>query len=226
MAYTRAKAERYLSRVRRYIDQVPFNNEDTSDEPEAAESVSTSIPDDFILQSINSASKAITSRAKACHVYDAIVEENLSSSPTSPSNVVVRLLKGSQKFNGNRAVMRDADRARRLEGTKQGGSDSKPVYTYEDGEISFYPSPDYNNGDTVTIRYVGSPDEVTSFSDEMPLDERFEAAIVYYVAAECFQRIRRMGLEQIARQQYESEVQAFGLGTRTSRLDGAEVATE
>lgn len=223
MAYTRAHAERYVNRVRRYIDQVPFQDENVPDESTATESVSTSLSDDFLLDSINAAVRSIVSRAKACHVYDAITND---SDTTTPSGVIVRLLRGSAKLNGNRAVFRNVDRARRLEDTGRSGSTSKPAYTYENGEIIFYPAPNYGSGDTTELRYVDIPSKATALSDEVPLDERFEAAIVYYVAAEALQRLRRMELEQIARQQYEEEVQAFDLGVRTNQLDGQEVATE
>lgn len=223
MSYTRAHAERYVNRVRRYIDQVPFTDENVPDESTATESVSTSLSDDFILDSINAATRAIASRAKACHVYDAITTD---SNTSTPSGIVIRLLYGSTKLNGNRAVFRNVDRARRLEDTGHSGKTSEPAYTYENGEVIFYPSPNYGGGDTTEIRYVDMPTQVSSLSDEVPLDERFEAAIVYYSAAEALQRLRRMELEQIARQQYEDEVQAYDLGVRTNRLDGQEVATE
>lgn len=223
MAYTRNQAERYVNRIRRYIDQVPFQDENVPDESTATESVSTSLSDDFLIESINAATKAIVGRAKACHVYDAITEDADTKTPTG---VVVRLLYASTKAFGNRAVFRNVDRARRLEDTGQSGSSSKPAFTYESGEIIFYPDPNYGGGDTSQIRYVDFPTQVSSLSDEVPLDERFEAAIVYYASAEALSRLRRMGLEQIARQQYEDEVQAFDLGVRTNQLDGQEVATE
>ena len=223
MAYTRAHAERYVNRIRRYIDQVPFQDENVPDESTAAESVSTSLSNDFIFDAINAATRSIVGRAKACHVYDTITTDNDTK---TPSGVVVRLLYNSTRINGNRAVFRTTDRARRLEDTGRSGSTSKPAYTYENGEVIFYPDPNYGGGDTTEIRYVDMPTKVSALSDEVPLDERFEAAIVYYAAAECLQRLRRMELQQIARQQYESEIQAFDLGVRTNRLDGQEVATE
>lgn len=223
MAYTRTKAERIVNRVRRYIDQVPFKDENVPDESTATESVSTSMSDDFIFDGMNAAIRAIVARAKASHIYDAITTD---SDTRQPNNVVVRLLYGSQKINGNRAVFRNADRARRLEDTGRSGTTEYPAYSYEGGKIVFYPPPDYANGDTSEIRYVTIPSKITSLSDNLPLDERFEAAIVYYTAAECLSRLRRMNLEQVARQQYEQEIQAFDLGVRTNQLDGPEVATE
>jgi hypothetical protein len=222
MAYTRAHAERYVNRIRRYIDQVPFQDENVKEESEAEESVSTTLSDDFIFDTINSATQAIASRAKACHVYDAITKDS-GTDLTTPSGVIIRLLYGSTKLNGNRAVFRNVDRARRLEDTGRAGTTSEPAYSYENGEIIFYPTP---SSDTTEFRYVDIPTKVSALSDEVPLDERFEAAIVYYASAECFQRLRRMNLEQLARQQYEDEMTAYGLGARTSRLDQEEVASE
>lgn len=223
MAYTRANAERYVNRVRRYVDQVPFRDENVAEESDVTESVSTALSDSFILDAIDSAVQTIVSRSKAAHVYDAIQTD---TDTTTPTKAVVRLLYGSAKRNGNRAVFRTVDRARRLEDTGRAGSDSEPAFTYENGEIIFYPEPDYAGGDSTEIRYVGRPSSITSLSDTMPLDERFEAAIVYYAAAECFQRLRRGGLEELARQQYEDEVSVYDIGARTSRLDGREVETE
>jgi hypothetical protein len=223
MAYTRATVGYYLNRVRRYTDHSPFVDEDVSTESAAEESASTSIPDDFIIQSINAAMEAIVGRAKACHVYEQI---QLDLDTTTPTSEVVRVLYGSAKRNGNRAVYREARRARRLESTKQAGTDEYPVFTYDGGEVIFYPSANYGGGDTSEFRYVTRPTSVTSESDLMPLDERFGAAVVYYAAAECFARLQEVNREDIARQHFEDEMGALSLGTRTSRVDNREVASE
>lgn len=216
MAYARAKMGRYVDRVRTVLLQQPFGDEHTDTETHALDSPTVSISKRFIRQSVNDAIRAIVPLVKACHVPGAI-RNGTTLVPTHP---VVRLLKNRTRREGVRAVYRTATRSDRLEETGKAGTASEPTYTFDDGEIKVFPA------GNVSYYYVSIPDEVTTDDAEIALDERFEAAIVWYAAALCFERQQKAVMQEACMQRFYAEIDVFMLDKRLGPLNDSEMDFE
>lgn len=221
MAYTRATTQRIINRVRRMIDQVPYTDETVAEESDIAGSVTTTLSDAFIIDAIRAAHRNISNVCKACNIYDMIDTTPASLQPEQP---MVRLLYNTVTRNGNRAVFRSEDLARRLERTGRAGSDQYPAFTWENAELTFYPNID--GGDTYDYHTVIQPNEPDEATDELLVDERLEAAVLYYAASMCYQRLKRSGLSDLAMQMYKDEIYPYRRDVITNRMDGQEVSTE
>jgi hypothetical protein len=212
----RNKVSRYVNRVRRFINQVPFTGEDVSTESHAMGSPTSTLSDDFIIRQLVSGARAITASVKACYVPDLIIRET-SLVPQEP---IIRLLPGRFRVTGVRAVRRSEDLARRLEETGQRGTAAEPAYSYENGEIRIYPI-----GLPVLYHYVTFPSDLT-IDEDMPIPDVFESALVHYAAAGCFQRLQRLDRMAFAMEVYEDEIAPFRLEVRHGITEDAEVSVE
>jgi len=228
MAYTRIKGTRIINRVRRMLDQVPFTNEATEMPSHVVGSPSTRFSDTEIVDIINRAIPAIVSKCKAIHVYNAIKTEAPTSMPDVPTGAAFRLLESRVYYGDDaaRAFRRSVDAHRRLSRSGRAPTTARPVYTYEDGEVHVYPATN-TGANAYKYRYVGLPTAVPANGDgDLQLDERFEAAIVNYVVAMCYQKLKRKDLFQFTYQIFLDEIAPYQIGNRTNALSDEEVEVE
>lgn len=228
MPYTRIKGTRIVNRIRRVLDQVPFTNESVDTPSHVVGSPSTRFSTEELVDIINRAVSVIVSRCKAMHVYNAIKTEAPTSMPDTPAGAVFRVLE-SRVFYGDdaaRARRRNVDAHRRINRSGRQPTTARPVFTYEDGEIHVYP--DTNTGaNAYKYRYVGLPTAVPdNASGDLGIDERFEAAVVYYVVAMCYQKLKRPDLYEFAYQVFLDEIDPYTLPKRTNVVDDVEVEIE
>jgi hypothetical protein len=138
----------------------------------------------------------------------------------------VRLLDGTVKVDAGeglrRAVKLDVDQARRVQDTGRAATAQFPAFAYENDNLVFYPrTPEQSE-----FLYVKEADRVSNGADTIVLDQRFEAAIVYYCAMRSFQRLRRPGLENASWEQFQNEIAVYQRGVNANHMDGQEVETE
>lgn len=125
---------------------------------------------------------------------------------------------GSDTVEGIRAVQRTVDRNRRLQSSGRAATGNYPVYTYEDEELNVYPS-----ADDVLAFIVQIPDSLATTSlyngtDFLTVDSRFEAALIYWVVASCYETMRQMEQRDFAFSIYEDEIDAYKLTNRLNAL--------
>ena len=126
---------------------------------------------------------------------------------------------------GRRCLQRSEDRVRRLEVAGRAATANYPVYSYEDGFMRIYP-----DGDNSVAFFVVTPDPITfaAFNlgnDTLVVDERFEAALVAYTAASCYQTMRQPGLYEWALGTFQDEIDPYATYNRTSLVfDDREVS--
>jgi hypothetical protein len=128
---------------------------------------------------------------------------------------------------GIRATQRTVDRNRRLQASGRAATGSYPVYTYEDGELNVYPNAD----DVLAFLVIAPPFIATSSlyngNDFLTLDSRFEAAIIYWVLASCYETTREVERQQFAYSIFQDEIEPYGLFNRfNSLIDDREVDIE
>lgn len=216
-----------IERVRRILDQVPFVSESVERDSDLIGSPSTNFSDENLMERIINAQKIIISRCKAQHVPSAIIkyDESTGDLPDIQSPIV-RLLQ-SRVFRDNdadepvRATQRPVDGSRRLERSGLASSVSYPTYTYEDGALRILPT---------TAQYdvymVALPTFSTTKTDHLVLDERFENAIIMYVASTCYQTLQRSELHDYAFSVFEDEIDAYAIYNRYGRLEDREIDLE
>ena len=133
----------------------------------------------------------------------------------------------ADSVEGIRAVQRTVDRNRRLQSAGRAATGSYPVYTYEDAELNVYP-----DADDVLAFMVVSPDPLVSISlyngtDFLTVDSRFEAALIYWVLASCYETLREPDRQQFANSIFEDEIEPYSLFNRfNSLIDDREVDIE
>lgn len=227
MPYTRIKAQRIINRVSRLMNQLPFTNEDTAVDSNILASPTTRFNTDEYLEMINSACLRFVNSSKACHVYNAVLVDDETSltgvkNVTSGSKAIIRLLRNRIKVDGVRAFGRRVDQYKRIAEAGRAGDATHPVYTFEAGEVRVYPTPQA----TQEIAYVTQPDPVSSVNDSLPIDERFEAAVVYYVASLSYAKLQRSDLSELMDQIWQDEISVFDIDLRTGILNDKEVEVE
>lgn len=221
--YTRIKVQRIVNRVRRLMDQIPFVGEGTESDSHVTGSPTTRFSDSELIELINDGVRAIVQAARASHVYDQIHEDS-SLSPTRP---VVRLLRNRVFRNTVRARRQLVDTFRRLLESGRQPSDSFPVYSYEAGELNVAPSAGTLSWFYVTIpEPLDSSDPTTSLATDLPIDERFECALVYFVASLAYQKLQREDFHEMTYQIFLDEMGPYSPGTVTGVLKEREVETE
>jgi hypothetical protein len=229
--YQRNKVARIVNRARTILNQVPFAGEDTSIESNIAGSPTTRHSDEELIDYVNRAERAIIAQVKACHAYPNIVAEESSVAAASttistPTYPVFRVMRSRVLgLDGVRARQRAVDSQRRLARSGLQPTAARPVFTYEDGEVMIYPT----TGEalkTFKYYYVRVPAQHTALSDVCNLDQRFEAAMVWYVASMAAQKHRRRDLHAFAFQVYQDELTPYARNLRTNLIDDDEVEVE
>ena len=213
-----------IDRVRRRLDQVSIYDEDPKTDSEVFTSVSTSFSDEDLLSRIELAVQEIASNVKAQHIPQLI---RVATSETDANQNSIRILESRVFVEDNRAVKRSVDSHRRLEGRFVDSvglqpTAEQPVYTYEDGEISVYPS---GTNTSIEIYYVHSP-TITSVDDPVYLDDRFLAALVEHVSASCYQTMRQNKLADFAFGVFDDEISPYHIAMRLKRSNDKEVDVE
>lgn len=128
---------------------------------------------------------------------------------------------------GIRAVQRTVDRNRRLQSAGRAATGSYPVYTYEDGELNVYPDADDVLAFIVVAPPAITPAQLYNGTDFLTLDSRFEAAIIYWVMASCYETTREVERQQMAYSIFEDEIEPYSLFNRfNSLIDDREVDVE
>lgn len=221
--YQRLKAQRVVNRARRLLDQIPFSSETADTDSNMIGGPGTRFSDAEMLELVNAAQHAIAQNVKASHIPALIASAN-SLVPSSP---VLRLLPNRVFLSADagttytRAVRRKVDSHRRLEDPGRQASTTYPIYTYEAGEMNIYPS-----GQSYFWFYVTTPTDLTSLGDTLEVDERFECAMVNYVASLAYQKLQRMDLHDLTNELFVSELQPYARNTSGSVLKEREVEVE
>lgn len=225
MAYIYTTAARLRNRVRRMITQSTFGLENVQSETDVLDEPATVISDDFIYQALSSAQQNIVVSCKACNIWRNINRVDGESDLTTINNSTpVRFLFTTVERNGNWSVFRTTKQSVLLERTGQTATGMFPTFEYTNGELTI--NPDLQTGDTVSYHFVEMPDDITQAADVPEVDMRFEAAMVYYAASLCYERMDIPGLQQIMRDRYEDEIQPYRLNVGLNLADGREVLTE
>lgn len=221
--YHRIKAQRIVNRARRLLDQIPFTNETADTDSNMIGGPGTRFSNAEMLELVNAAQHAIAQNVKASHVPALIA----SSSTTTPTAPVLRILpnrvfrSADAGTTWERAVRRKVDSHRRLDDPGRQATDDYPLYTYEGGELNVYPS-----GGSVTWFYVTTPTDLTSLTDTLQVDERFECAMVHYVASLAYQKLQRVDLHDFTLEIFKSELEPYLRDTTSSLLKEREVEVE
>ena len=216
-----------ISRIRRILDQVPFVDESVDRDSDLIGSPSTNFSDSNLMERIINAQKIILSRCKAQHALTAVIryDENAGDLPDIESPIVRLMFSRVFRDNDNdvpvRATQRPVDGSRRLERSGLASSATYPTYTYEDGALKILPA-----ATQFDVYMLSMPTFSTTVSEHQPLDERFENAIIMYVAASCYQTLQRPDLHEYTYSVFEDEVDAFAVYNRYKRLDDREVDVE
>ena len=97
------KASNVMTRVRQFLDQVPFSDESVGTDSMVMGSNSTNFSDENLLERINDAQRAIVSRVKAQHVPLAIKRYDTAAGDTLPDITIEydRLLFGRVLYTGS-----------------------------------------------------------------------------------------------------------------------------
>lgn len=125
---------------------------------------------------------------------------------------------GTDTVEGIRAVQRTVDRNRRLQSAGRAATGTFPVYTYEDGELHVFP-----DADDVLAFFVNAPTPLLTSSlyngtDFLTVDSRFEAALIYWVVASCYETMRQREHKDFAYSMYEDEIDAYSIHNRFNSI--------
>lgn len=205
--------------IRDMLDQRPIVDEDVKTDSAVVGSVSTNFSDENLIDRINRAQWNIVSTCKAQHVPSAIL---MYTTPLPEINVEIIRLLHSRNFRGaSRCVQRSAERHVRLEQAGRVATATYPTYTYEDGELNFYP----DNTGAVAWMVVAPAAAITG--GNLSVDERFEDAVLYHVVASCYQTLRRQDDADFFSSAYMDEIDPFMTNKRLSTIfDDREVDVE
>lgn len=221
-------AQDVITRIRRRLDQVPLNIESVDKDSDVLGSVSTNFSNEDLMDRINKGSRSIISKVKAQHVPMAIEEKtSVSGIQGSAVRLLPRRVFGSDDGGTTyvRAFERSVDTQRRLESRiSSPGREATaqyPVFTYEDGRFQIYPE---SLG--VKAYVVEAPTGATETSDVLTLDQRFERALTDYVAASCYQTMRKTGLSEFFMNLFSRDIQPYSLDLRYGALDDQEIDVE
>lgn len=216
-----------VTRVRRILDQIPLENESVSTDSQVLGSTSTRFSDSNLMDRINSGVRQIVRRCKASHFPKMIIlyEAALADINTDNERILLSRVERNQNLNADPLFCkrRTVSASRRLEKSGRAGSVTAPAYTYEDGQLTIYPSSATNGHDVYVVK---TPTTKTSLGDDVEVDERFELALVMYVAASCYQTMQQPNLREYARQVYEDEIQPYLSEVRNSILNDREISVE
>jgi hypothetical protein len=232
MAFNYLQAERLVGRVREMIDEVPYPSESVETEQDVLESPTTEIPDNFIYRSLTRAQNEIVGKCKASHCWRSIrsEEKDPANGDVSPGADSVRFLFSSVEreevgdTTSHWALYRSAGRNEILKESLQDATIEDPAFTYDGARLRLWPA--LQNGDTVYYNHVVEPDPITGPSDVPGVDRRFEAALVWYAVAECWERKEKANRAQMARQRFRDEINPYRFRAVTTPTDGFEVTTE
>lgn len=200
-----------ITSIRRKLDQRPLENEDVQTDSSVLGSPSTNFSDPNLLERIDQAQRYISQIVKAQHV-PALITEYTGPFPSVSDNVeILRPLFSRVSRTGIRATQRSVDRERRLTVAGRAASATYPTYNYEDGQLTINPT-----GGTESAWIVVLPTTLASVGTNLQLDERFEAAIIFYVVSSCYETMRQIQLSDAYFQLYQDEIQPY---VREVRLD-------
>lgn len=227
-----------LTRTRRLLDQVPLARENVATDSSVIGSPSVSFSDENLTDRVNEAIRAIVPRVKAEAIPQTINLEDDAILPAT-ANVeafTVRLLPRriflrDASNNVYRALRRSVDSQQRLEG-RYGSRPGRqatiecPVFTWEDGQFRIYPTVANASLLAYTIRMPSPLSLPGDRNAELPLDERFEKAIISYVASTCYQTMQRPNLSDWQMQVFEDEIDPYTLDVRLGSMNDQEVNVE
>lgn len=221
--YQRLKAQRIVDRARRLLDQIPFSSETADTDSNMIGGPGTRFSNEEMLELVNAAQHAIAQNVKASHIPNLIKGTSLLVAPTPVLRILPNrvFLSADAGTTYTRAVRRKVDSHRRLEDPGRQASTTYPIYTYEAGELNIYPA-----GQSYYWFYVTTPTELTALGDTLQVDERFECAMVHYVASLAYQKLQRMDLHDLTNEIYLSELQPYARNTSGSVLKEREVEVE
>jgi hypothetical protein len=227
--YTRITAARIVTRTRRLMNQMGFTTESTETDSHIVGSPTTRFSDEELIDLINDGVRSIIQIAKASHVYPQI-QTDTSLTPTKP---VVRILRNRVFYSGDagatykRARRQLVDTRRRLAEPGRQATANYPIYTYEAGELKVYPT-----GGAVKWSYVTIPTPLDSsnpssaLTQPIPIDERFECALVHYVASLAYQKLQREDLHEMTYGVFLDEMAPYSPETVTGVIKDREVDVE
>lgn len=217
-----------IKRIRRFLDQVPNAAESVETPSTVVGSLSTNFGDTDLISRINKGVRAIVSNAKAQHVPQAIAEATTISAVETdairllPSRVFVS---GAGQNNFVRAHRRSVNSQRRLESRVslpgREGTLDYPVYVYEDGFFRIFPE-----GADLRAYVVQMPGEVSAKPDVLPVDRRFQRALVYYVVSSCHKTLQNPDMSEFYQTSFGQEIRPYLLKTRHGFRNDQEVDVE
>lgn len=220
-----------FARVRGIINRIPVTiepttgglvedeNDDTGYNP--INTGSGTVADEYLLLHLNAVVRYIVNTCKAFHISTNVADADITTGPTiSDDEVVGRIVHGTiRRVNSSsqeiRARYRELGAHYDMESSGRAATEAYPAYTYLDHEVTLYPSP--TNGSFA--KHVISPSGITlgnmaNLSDVLAIDNRFEGAVVSYVAAKAFQQIEETALHDLWMTLFTRKLEPFLIGTR------------
>jgi len=217
-----------VKRIRRQIGQRALSSETTDADANVVDSASTTFSDENLTQRLNAALFDIASNVKAQHVPQLIAKYASATNATIGALRVLedRVFREDSGQNMVRSVRRSVSSHGRLESAKREATEAYPVHTHDDADLSVFPS----GAAPVEVYAVDPPSSVSWGADQtnhLPVDERFEAAIIYFVAASCFGSMERPKKQDFYESLYQEEIGPYKLTTRHKQAENErEVDTE
>ena len=229
MATLNARA--IFRRVREIINRVPVSSDQSvtgidDEAPWTMENTivaaSGTIADEVLLYHLNYIVRHIVNSCKVFHLPNTSEDGVISTGPTiSDDEIAARVVQGSIRRKKDattevRARFRELSEHFDLEMSGRSATEDFPAYTYTDHEVTVYPD-DSTYGSLAL--YAISPSTISvenmvNISDVLAIDSRFEAPIVYYVAAQSFRQLEEHGLHDLWMNLHNRAMEPFLIGTR------------
>ena len=168
----------------------------------------------FIINTLNDIQNLIVSSAKAIHIPDLIVRYtgDIDVFNSIRKNRVLhgRVWRKDETVPSTFGTLysfcryRDIAEHRKLESSNRQATALYPSYTYDDNVLTVYPF-----SSDLIIDYVKNPDELTSLSDTLEIDERFNGVINAYLTAQAYKQFREPELHNLWMKVFDRRFKGF-----------------
>ena len=219
-----------FDRVRGIINRIPVTivpnvggiveDENTNTSYNPVNAGSGTVADEYLLTHLNTIVRYICSACKSFHTSTNVEEADTATGPTLVDDQVRgRVVHGTVRRNNGteevRARFRELGEHYDLQSSGREATEVYPAYTYLDHDVTIYPTPTTGS----VAKYVVSPSGITvnnmvGLTDVLAVDNRFEGAIVAYVAAKAFQQIEEGELHNLWLTLFTRKIEPFLSGTR------------
>jgi len=220
-------AQELITSIRRYIGQLAMPYESIRTDREVYGSTTTTFSDDDLLARITVAIQDIIRRCKAIDFPNLILRH--SGTYLNAKSLSERIFQGRvERHDGTKyvnALRIDPMEYRSMVMSGRTPTAEYPVYTYRDGDIKIYPTPDTGSS---SFRFfsVSNTTEILSLETVIPLDERFRRAMVLHVAASCYATMKKMEESNYIMSLFEDEIYPYRIDIIYNPMDGIESRSE